>query len=99
MQTTFVYKCCAATETEIDFGEDLIVVTSRFSEAYEYVERELYNIASDLGCFDDPLFCFFLIVSTFVNLLTQRIKDIVIERNRAATKGSSTNSKRSTTLL
>ena len=28
-----VYKCCAATETEIDFGEDLIVVTSRFSEA------------------------------------------------------------------
>jgi DNA polymerase I len=38
-----VYKCCAATETEIDFGEDLIVVTSRFSEAYEYVERELYN--------------------------------------------------------
>jgi 5'-3' exonuclease len=53
-----VYKCCAATETEIDFGEDLIVVTSRFSEAYEYVERELYNIASDLGCFDDSILFF-----------------------------------------
>jgi 5'-3' exonuclease len=53
-----VYKCCAATETEIDFGEDLIVVTSRFSEAYEYVERELYNIASDLGCFDDSVLFF-----------------------------------------
>jgi 5'-3' exonuclease len=52
------YKCCAATETEIDFGEDLIVVTSRFSEAYEYVERELYNIASDLGCFDDSILFF-----------------------------------------
>lgn len=53
-----VYKCCAATETEIDFGEDLIVVTSRFSEAYDYVERELYNIASDLGCFDDSIMFF-----------------------------------------
>jgi DNA polymerase-1 len=53
-----VYKCCAATETEIDFGEDLIVVTSRFSEAYEYVERELYNIASDLGCFDASILFF-----------------------------------------
>ena len=53
-----VYKCCAATETEIDFGEDLIVVTSRFSEAYEYVERELYNIASNLGCFDDSILFF-----------------------------------------
>jgi 5'-3' exonuclease len=53
-----VYKCCAATETEIDFGEDLIVVTSRFSEAYDYVERELYNIASDLGCFDDSILFF-----------------------------------------
>jgi len=53
-----VYKCCAAAETEIDFGEDLIVVTSRFNEAYEYVERELYNIASDLGCFDDSILFF-----------------------------------------
>jgi 5'-3' exonuclease len=53
-----VYKCCAATESEIDFGEDVIVVTSRFSEAYEYVERELYSIASDLGCFDDSILFF-----------------------------------------
>jgi len=53
-----VYKCCAATESEIDFGEDLIVVTSNFSEAYNYVERELYSIASDLGCFDDSILFF-----------------------------------------
>jgi 5'-3' exonuclease len=53
-----VYKCCAASETEIDFGEDLIVVTSRFAEAYEYVERELYNIANDLGCFDESVLFF-----------------------------------------
>jgi 5'-3' exonuclease len=53
-----VYKCCAGAETEIDFGEDLIVVTSNFKEAYEYVERELYNIANDLGCFDDSILFF-----------------------------------------
>jgi DNA polymerase-1 len=53
-----VYKCCAATETEIDFGDDLIVVTSKFSEACEYVERELNTIASDLGCFDDSVLFF-----------------------------------------
>jgi hypothetical protein len=53
-----VYKCCAGAETEIDFGEDLIVVTSNFKEAYEYVERELYNIATDLGCFDDSILFF-----------------------------------------
>ena len=53
-----VYKCCAGAETEIDFGEDLIVVTSNFKEAYEYVERELYNIATNLGCFDDSILFF-----------------------------------------
>jgi 5'-3' exonuclease len=53
-----VYKCCAANETEIDFGEDLIVVTSNFSEAYGMVERELASIATDLGCFDDSILFF-----------------------------------------
>jgi DNA polymerase-1 len=53
-----VYKSCAATETEIDFGEDLIVVTSNFSDAYGMVERELTSIASDLGCFDDSILFF-----------------------------------------
>ena len=31
-----VYKCCAGAETEIDFGDDVIVVTSLFSEAYQH---------------------------------------------------------------
>ena len=53
-----VYKCCASNETEIDFGEDLIVVTSNFSQAYEHVERELYSIAECLGCFDDSILFF-----------------------------------------
>ena len=29
-----VYKCCAGAETEIDWGNDVILVTSKFSEAY-----------------------------------------------------------------
>lgn len=53
-----VYKSCAANETEIDWGDDVITVTSRFSEAYAMVERELYRIANDLGCFDDSILFF-----------------------------------------
>ena len=53
-----VYKGCAANESEIDWGDDVIVVSSRFSEAYEMVERELYKIAEDLGCFDDTILFF-----------------------------------------
>ena len=53
-----VYKCCAANETEIDWGDEVIVVSSRFSEAYNMVERELFKIANDLGCFDDSILFF-----------------------------------------
>ena len=73
-----VYKCCAATETEIDFGEDLIVVTSSFKEAYNYVERELASIANDLGCFDDSIL-FFSDSSNFRKVLDPAYKG---HRNR-----------------
>ena len=53
-----VYKCCAANESEIDWGDDVIVVSSRFSEAYDMVERELFKISNDLGCFDDSILFF-----------------------------------------
>jgi len=53
-----VYKACAGAESEIDFGDDVIVVTSKFSDAYSYVERELYKIAEDLGQFDDSILFF-----------------------------------------
>src|SRR5210317_449186 len=45
------------------------------------------------------LFCFLLIASIFVSALTQRIKDIETARNRAAIDGSSTSSRKNTTLL
>ncbi len=53
-----VYKACAGAEVDIDWGDDVILVTSRFSEAYKSVERELYHIATDLGCFDDSILFF-----------------------------------------
>jgi len=53
-----VYKSCAANETEIDWGDDIITVTSKFSEAYDMVMRELYKVAEDLGCFDDSILFF-----------------------------------------
>lgn len=53
-----VYKNCAAAETEIDFGEDIILVASRFSDALRLVEEDLYKIAEDLGCFDDSILFF-----------------------------------------
>ena len=53
-----VYKCCAAAESEIDFGDDVIVVTSKFSEAYRLVERDLQQIANDTGNFDSSILFF-----------------------------------------
>ncbi len=42
-----VYKSCAGAETEIDWGDDVILVTSKFSEAYANVKRELLKIANN----------------------------------------------------
>jgi len=53
-----VYKCCAATETEIDFGENLIIVTSNFEEAYSSVKREIKKVQDEFGNFDDIILFF-----------------------------------------
>ena len=60
-----VYKCCASTETEIDFGEDLIVVTSNFSDAMKCVKRDLNRIQTELGSFDDEMILFFTSPNNF----------------------------------
>ena len=39
-----VYKSCAGAETEIDWGDDVIMVTSKFSEAYKHTIKELTKI-------------------------------------------------------
>ena len=43
-----VYKCCAACETEIDYGEDVIFVTSNFSDAYKAVTNDISKITKQL---------------------------------------------------
>ena len=52
-----VYKCCASCETEIDFGEDVIVVTSNFKEAYKAVKRDLEKITNQY--MDPDVYLFF----------------------------------------
>tara|TARA_Y100001963_G_scaffold153096_1_gene239152 strand:- start:425 stop:1189 length:765 start_codon:yes stop_codon:yes gene_type:complete len=46
-----VYKSCAAAETEIDFGDDVILVTSNFSDAYSAAHRELIKLQNEFGSF------------------------------------------------
>ena len=53
-----VYKSCAAAETELDFGDDVILVTSNFSDALSATYRELTKIRDQFGSFT-PLILFF----------------------------------------
>ena len=53
-----VYKSCAAAETEVDFGNDVILVTSNFSDAYGATKRELSRIKNKLGSFSDMILFF-----------------------------------------
>ena len=53
-----VYKSCAAAETEVDFGDDVILVTSNFSDALSATYRELTKIRDSFGSFT-PVILFF----------------------------------------
>ena len=53
-----VYKCCAACETEIDYGEDVIFVTSNYSDAYKAVTNEISKITKQFGDFATPILFF-----------------------------------------
>ncbi len=44
-----VYKNCAAAESEVDFGNDVILVTSNFSDAYNATKRELNKLENKFG--------------------------------------------------
>ena len=48
-----VYKNCAAAETELDYGEDVILVTSNFSDAYNATTKELTKLKDEFGGFSD----------------------------------------------
>ena len=73
-----VYKACAAAETEVDFGNDVILVTSNFSNAYSAVKREISKIENKLGGFSDTILFF----SDSVNFRKKILPEYKGHRNR-----------------
>ncbi len=53
-----VYKACAAAENEVDFGDDVILVTSNFNDAYNATNRELTKIKNKFGSFSSMILFF-----------------------------------------
>ena len=53
-----VYKACAAAESEVDFGNDVILVTSNFSDAYGATKRELTKLEDKFGSFSSMILFF-----------------------------------------
>ena len=73
-----VYKACAAAETEIDWGDDTILVTSNFSDAYNATQRELTKLKNKFGSFS-TLILFF---SDSVNFRKKILDSYKGHRNR-----------------
>ena len=73
-----VYKSCAAAETEVDFGDDVILVTSNFSDALSATYRELTKIRDQFGSFT-PLILFFSDTKNFRKKILESYKG---HRNR-----------------
>ena len=73
-----VYKSCAAAETEIDFNDDVILVTSNFSDAYGATKRELTKLQNEFGSFS-TLILFF---SDTKNFRKKILPDYKGHRNR-----------------
>ena len=53
-----VYKACAAAESEVDFGNDVILVTSDFNDAYGATKRELTKLENKFGSFSTMILFF-----------------------------------------
>jgi len=73
-----VYKACAAAETEIDWGDDTILVTSNFSDAYRATNRELTKIRNKFG----SLSTLILFFSDSTNFRKKIMADYKGHRNR-----------------
>ena len=73
-----VYKSCAAAETEIDFGDDVILVTSNFSDAYGATKRELTKLQDQFGSFTSLILFF----SDTVNFRKKIMPEYKGHRNR-----------------
>ena len=73
-----VYKSCAAAETEIDFSDDVILVTSNFSDALSATNRELTKIKDKFGSFSEVILFF----SDSVNFRKKILPSYKGHRNR-----------------
>ena len=73
-----VYKCCAATEDEIDWGDDVVLVTSRFSEAKKAALHEIMKIRDEFGDFAEVILFF----SHFENFRKKIFPEYKGHRNR-----------------
>ena len=73
-----VYKNCAAVETEVDFGDDVILVTSNFSEALAATNRELTRIKNKFGTFSEMILFF----SDSINFRKKILESYKGHRNR-----------------
>ena len=73
-----VYKSCAAAETEIDFGDDVFLVTSNFSDAYGATKRELTKLRDQFGSFSSLILFF----SDSTNFRKKILPDYKGHRNR-----------------
>ena len=73
-----VYKSCAAAESEVDFGNDVILVTSNFTDAYNAAKREITRIEQKLGNFSTTILFF----SDSVNFRKQIFPSYKGHRNR-----------------
>ena len=73
-----VYKSCAAAETEVDFGDDVILVTSNFSDAYKATIGELTKIRDKFGSFSDIILFF----SDYKNFRKKILPEYKGHRNR-----------------
>ncbi len=74
-----VYKTCAGVEVDIDFGNDVIVVVSKFSEAMKAVEREIAKILRYFDADKDQCILFF---SSANNFRKKILPDYKGHRNR-----------------
>ena len=73
-----VYKSCAAAETEVDWGDDTILVTSNFSDAYNATKRELTKVQNKFGSFSSVILFF----SDSVNFRKKILPEYKGHRNR-----------------
>ena len=71
-----VYKSCAASETELDFGDDVILVTSNFSDAYNTTKRELNKLQNQFGTLSS-LILFFSDTINFMNHSQYHLKMVL----------------------